>query len=879
MDMSNYLIYLKEIKKHSATKWVVVVIFLIISQCIVLAPVNASSNILPQLSAKDENLLNKDEGENESAAPPITRFLEQIGPSLNDETLSQHLSSKAVGLVNSQTSRQLEQLLSFSNSKARVSLNSGLDGKSRFELKLDYFNPWLEGDKYTLYSQLSSYRWNERNQFNIGIGYRYNINEGLILGSNIFFDQDLTRSHNRVGLGVEAWGERIRSSLNYYLPLSGWKKSNDAQFNPDPVHQALFERAARGWDVNLEALIFKPLSAKMTWFQWYGSEVDALGTLDRVSNNPFGLTLGLNWQPIPLLGFAIEETLLSDRFHEFKVAMNFTWNFNESMQQQLDFERGQAISALSLSRHDFVTRNNNIVLEYKKKEIIRPLYFSPDHLTVKAGSARIVNPVKGGYGGVMQYTSELENIVQVELNSGYLTPLKRGETKIRAQEFQQGWWQTPVNHAFYKVTVLPGDIPPTATQIAITGSVEVGETLTANYLFVTNEGNDEIETGSPVVWFYENDPTTPLSQNLHYKLRAEDRGHTIIFQVTPMNKDKLSGNPVKYSVKVPGLSLNDLLIARDNTRFGNDETIVFPQASTGQLRMSATVKDSHNKPVANVPVYWHQINSALGSIINHEGLTDGNGKAIIRYEGITAPGKDTITASLQPYVANMPSSSISLENSLSRNIRIEFSAGIIESLPALTLNVGDSKTIIPKGGIVGEKYQFSSENADIVAIDQGQLNAKKVGVTEIIVSQNPTATVNAPTPVRFAVSVSRRLSAELYANPVIVEFGAEKQRLVIDGGNGGELSYRSLDEKVVSVSAKGEMRFVGAGNTNIAVSQAATATEDAPAEVTVAVTVKKVAGNALQVKALALKIDGVRPIEVTGGNVRAFSYRSNDEKI
>lgn len=555
-----------------------------------------------------------------------------------------------------------------------------------------------------------------------------------------------------MGLGLEAWTERVRSSVNYYLPLSGWKHSKDSQFNQNPLHYGLFERAARGWDINLEALIFRPLSAKMTWFQWIGKEVDALGSRDRVSADPYGLTIGLKWQPISLLGFMLEETLMTGQPNDHKVGVNFSWNFSQSMQQQVDPERGQAMSALASSRKDFVTRNNNIVLEYKRKELFSPLYFMPDHLILKAGEPGQSNIAKGGYSGVIKYTSDQQEIAKVELDSGYVTPLKRGETVIHAQEFQQGRWQTPVNNSSYRVTVLPGNIAPAAANLSIVGTPNVGETLTAGYLFVNNEGNDEIVGGSPVKWFNAKDSSIILSQTLSYKITDKDRGQDIVFQVIPTNKDKIAGNAVEKIVNIPGLKLSQLLVANGNTSVEGDDVIVFPQASTGQLFLTAIVKNSNDKPVSKATVFWRQKNASLGSISTRTGVTDTNGEMIIRYEGITKPGDDTITASLESETGEGASQNSAMK-SLSRHIRVEFSAGKIDPLPALTLSVGESKTVLPTGGISGGEYLFTSKSADIVAIEQDKLVAKKAGMAEITVSQNANQNVNAPTPITFTVNV------------------------------------------------------------------------------------------------------------------------------
>ncbi|WP_193311928.1 inverse autotransporter beta domain-containing protein [Rouxiella sp. S1S-2] len=839
-----------------------------------------SSNTLPLLVTENSSA-QQSEGNTRNDNPPLTSMLEQLGPTLSQAPLSQQLSSKAVGAVNSQASQQIEQLLSFSDAKARASINTGIDGRSRFEFGLDYLYPWLEGDNYTLFSQLSSHRWNERNQFNLGLGYRYSINDNLIVGTNAFFDQDITRRHNRLGLGFEVWGETIRSSFNYYLPLSGWKKSNDTQFNPDPLHYGLYERAARGWDINLEALILRPLAVKLTGFHWYGKDVDVLGTRSRVSADPYGLTLGFNWQPVSLLGFTLEETLMTGQPHDLKIGMNFTWNFDQSLQQQLDPQKGQAMSALSLSRHDFVTRNNNIVLQYKREELFRPLYFSPDRLTVKAGAAQSVNLAKGGYGGAIKYTSDQNEIVKVELDSGFITPLKRGETTIRAQEFQQGWWQTPVNNAFYQVTVLPGDIAPAAKQVNITGTPDVGETLAASYLFVNNEGNDEIDGGSPVVWFNENDSATSLSEGLTYKVRAEDRGQNIIFQVTPINKDNISGESVKQTVNIPSLKLSNLLIANGNTSVESDEVIIFPQGTSGQLFLTAIVKDRYDRPASMAPVFWSQLNSALGTITKRTGVTDDHGEMIIRYEGITTPGHDTVTVSLQPNTVDA-ASSISAKKSLSRNINVEFSAAKIDPLPGITLYVGENKTVSPTGGIIGEEYLFTSKSAEIVAIEQGKLIAKKVGVTEITVYQKPTATVNAPEPITFTVTVTKHIPEELQVKSVTVDFGAPVQTLDVSGGNGGELSYKSADVKIVSVSTTGELTFLKAGTTRITVSQPATENTAAPQPIDVAVTVNKIVGVALEVSPMKLKVGDKKGVMASGGNGGQggkLTYRSDNDTV
>ena len=52
-----------------------------------------------------------------------------------------------------------------------------------------------------------------------------------MLGYNVFFDNDFTRSHQRGGVGIEAQYNWLHLPSNYYMPLSGWKGSKDFDSN------------------------------------------------------------------------------------------------------------------------------------------------------------------------------------------------------------------------------------------------------------------------------------------------------------------------------------------------------------------------------------------------------------------------------------------------------------------------------------------------------------------------------------------------------------------------------------------------------------------------------------------------------------------------
>ncbi|HCO5523704.1 TPA: inverse autotransporter adhesin YeeJ, partial [Escherichia coli] len=67
-------------------------------------------------------------------------------------------------------------------------------------------------------------------------------------------------------------------------------------------------------------------------------------------------------------------------------AVDFTWQPGSAMQKQLDPNEVAARRSLAGSRYDLVDRNNNIVLEYRKKELVRLTLTDP--VTGKSGEVK-----------------------------------------------------------------------------------------------------------------------------------------------------------------------------------------------------------------------------------------------------------------------------------------------------------------------------------------------------------------------------------------------------------------------------------------------------------------------------------------------------------
>lgn len=119
----------------------------------------------------------------------------------------------------------------------------------------------------------------------------------------------------------------------------------------------------------------------------------ALFDKDDRQSNPHAITAGLNYTPFPLMTFSAEQRQGKQGENDTRFAVDFTWQPGSAMQKQLDPNEVAARRSLAGSRYDLVDRNNNIVLEYRKKELVR--------LT-------LTDPVSGKSGEVKSLVSSLQ---------------------------------------------------------------------------------------------------------------------------------------------------------------------------------------------------------------------------------------------------------------------------------------------------------------------------------------------------------------------------------------------------------------------------------------------------------------------------------------
>ena len=134
------------------------------------------------------------------------------------------------------------------------------------------FSPWYDTEDTLIFTQLSFQEYEHNRRIgNFGIGQRWDVaDKTWLLGYNVFLDHDFQRSHNRLGIGAEAWTDYMKFAINYYHPLSDWKNSKD--------FDDYLERAARGFDIRFQGYLpqYPHLGGSLMRSEEHTSELQSL---------------------------------------------------------------------------------------------------------------------------------------------------------------------------------------------------------------------------------------------------------------------------------------------------------------------------------------------------------------------------------------------------------------------------------------------------------------------------------------------------------------------------------------------------------------------------------------------------------------------------
>ncbi|BBJ60972.1 hypothetical protein EAS17NKHM_p10800 (plasmid) [Enterobacter asburiae] len=290
------------------------------------------------------------------AAARLAQAASRAGTFLSNAPDTDAAASLASGYASAEVQQWLSQF-----GTARTTIDVDKD----FSLKgssLDLLVPLYDSPDLLTFAQGGIRRADDRTQSSLGLGVR-SFGSDSMLGASAFIDHDLSRSHTRAGLGIEYWRDNLRLGANSYMRLSGWKDSPDVT--------DYLERPANGWDITARGWLpsLPQLGASLGFERYYGEEVGLFGHSNR-QKDPYAATAGLNWTPFPLLTLNAEQRQGKGSASDSRLGLELRYTPGVSWAHQTSPDSVAALRSLSGARHDLVERNSNIVLEYKKKEVI-----------------------------------------------------------------------------------------------------------------------------------------------------------------------------------------------------------------------------------------------------------------------------------------------------------------------------------------------------------------------------------------------------------------------------------------------------------------------------------------------------------------------------
>ncbi|MDH0354027.1 inverse autotransporter beta domain-containing protein [Morganella sp. GD04133] len=298
----------------------------------------------------------------ENGVPPETRMaqgISQAGQLLSADNVTDstvgYARSIGENLLNQQVNDWLNQV-----GHARIQFGSNKTGDA------DVLVPLIDNPDSLLFSQVGLRANDERTTTNLGLGYRQ-YEDGWMWGVNSFYDYDITGSNSRVGVGGELWANYLKLAANGYFRVTDWHQSS--------LHEMrdYDERPANGFDIRAEGYLpdYPQLGAFAKYEQYFGDGISLAGTTasGELKSNPSVSTLGLSYTPFPLITFK-GQTSRGDS-NDSRVGMELSYRFGVPLSQQTDTGNVDLMRNLAGNRYDFVDRNYNIVMQYRKQELLR----------------------------------------------------------------------------------------------------------------------------------------------------------------------------------------------------------------------------------------------------------------------------------------------------------------------------------------------------------------------------------------------------------------------------------------------------------------------------------------------------------------------------
>ncbi|WP_147392391.1 inverse autotransporter beta domain-containing protein [Arsenophonus endosymbiont of Aleurodicus floccissimus] len=226
---------------------------------------------------------------------------------------------------------------------------------------VDLLVPVLDKPNSLLFSQIGIRANEHRNTTNLVVGY-LQYQDAWMWGINSFYIMILPAVTLVSGLVVNY----VPITLNWRFRLTDWHQSR--------LHEIrdYDERPANAFYLRAEGFLpsYSHLGAYAKYEKYYGEGIsfnNGLSSSDLI-DNPSATTFGLSYTPFPLLTFKTQISLGDTK--ESSIGMELAYRFGVLLAEQLDPDNVDLMRSLVGNRYDFVDRNYNIVMQYRKQELL-----------------------------------------------------------------------------------------------------------------------------------------------------------------------------------------------------------------------------------------------------------------------------------------------------------------------------------------------------------------------------------------------------------------------------------------------------------------------------------------------------------------------------
>ncbi|MCZ9096797.1 intimin type beta [Escherichia albertii] len=680
-----------------------------------------------------------------------------LGSQLQSRSLNgDYAKDTALGMASSQASSQLQAWLQHYGT-AEVNLQSGnnFDGSS-----LDFLLPFYDSENMLAFGQVGARYIDSRFTANLGAGQRFFLPENM-LGYNVFIDQDFSGDNTRLGIGGEYWRDYFKSSVNGYFRMSGWHESyNKKDYD---------ERPANGFDIRFNGYLpsYPALGAKLMYEQYYGDNV-ALFNSDKLQSNPGAATVGVNYTPIPLVTMGIDYRHGTGNENDLLYSMQFRYQFDKPWSQQIEPQYVNELRTLSGSRYDLVQRNNNIILEYKKQDILS-LNIPHDINGTEHSTQKIQLIVKSKYGldrivwddsalrsqgGQIQHSGsqsaqDYQAILPAYVQGG------SNIYKVTARAYDRNGNSS--NNVQLTITVLPNG--QVVDQVGVTDftadktSAKADNADTITYT-ATVKKNGVAQANVPVTFSIvsgtatlgANSAKTDGNGKATVTLKSVTPGQVVVSAKTAEMTSPLNANAVIF-VDQTQASITEIKADKTTAKADGSDAITYT------VRVM-----KEGAPVVDQKVTFSK---DFGTLNKTEATTDQNGYATVKLSSNT-PGKAIVSAKVSGVGTEVKATTVEffVPLSIDGDKVTVIGTGVTGALPKNWLQYGQVKLQATGGN---GKYTWKSSNTKIASVDNsGTITLNEKGSATITVvsgdNQSATYTINAPSSIVIAVDKVNRMT-------------------------------------------------------------------------------------------------------------------------